>query len=874
MTPSIIERLDNGVGLVVRPMRLAPVVALQLWLDAGAADDPDDFPGMAHLLEHLLFKGNPSRRFHDLVATVEAVGGSFEAWTSHDHTVYELLLPSRQARLGLDILADALGPLSVDPDVLEREMSIITQEERQRADDVWTDAADVLVALAFEGHPYGRSVTGDPRKLRRATVDDVVSFHDRLYRGERMTLVVVGDLEPDDVRRDAAETLGALPGGGEPPARDPVPFPPQARVRTAVDVRGNGLATVGLGFRIPGARDPATPALALLDTVLGDGPASLLQAGLVRARELALHVEVAQYPERDGSVLAVIASVAPDKWSDALDAILDVLALLRRSDVPPVDLERARHLIATEALYGAEAVEDVAGRLGFDALATGDPDYEAVFQAQVAATTAGAVREAAATWLRPANLGAVVVLPQEDDEEISDEDIDAARERIRTAVRDRLSDDEPLQASTEPLDVTLACGARLVIRPEPGVPLVAVDAFFPGGQALESERTAGLQQILSRLLLRGAGGMSAAEIDRAIDEMAASVQPYAGADTLGISATFPAADALRGLALVADALRDPTFPEDEFERERRRLLADLRAAESDPFYVAGHELYPRLLPGHPYRFDPRGTPEALGRITHSSLVRAWNDDYPLHRLTIVVSGDVTPDAVRDTLDARLPSDPRSDAAALQAPGAVEAEVPERDQQVVVHGDFAQAYVLFGFRAPGGESDDRHAVSLLVEALAGDTGILMQEVREGRGLAYDVGAEARLPIGQGVVLVHASCDPRDVDAVLATIDDLLDDLAQNGLGPERLAHAQDLLVHSYALDLQRVSDRNRLAARGLFVHGTVPSFESYEQAIRAVTPDQAREVAADLFDPDNAVTIVVLPQDADAAADHHEDLETD
>ena len=110
-----------------------------------------------------------------------------------------------------------------------------------------------------------------------------------------------------------------------------------------------------------------------------------------------------------------------------------------------------------------------------------------------------------------------------------------------------------------------------------------------------------------------------------------------------------------------------------------------------------------------------------------------------------------------------------------------------------------------------------------------------------------------------MLVHASCDTRNVQAVLATIDDLLDDLAQNGLAPERLAHAQDLLVHSYALDLQRVADRNRLAARGLFVHGRIPSFESYEQAIRAVTPERAREIAADVFDPDHGVVVVVLPE---------------
>jgi zinc protease len=856
VTPPILERLDNGVGLVVRPMRLAPVVALQVWLDAGAADDPANFPGMAHLFEHLLFKDNPSRRFQDLVATVESVGGSFEAWTSHDHTVYEVLVPSRHARLGLDVLADALGPLGVDPEILRRETGIITQEERQRADDPWTDAADMLVALAFEGHVYARSVTGDPRKLRRAAPADVAAFHERYYRGERMTLVVVGDIDEQAIRGDVAQTLGALPGGDAPGLREPQPFPAQTRVRTAVEFRTGGLAYLGLGFRVPGARDPATASLALLDTVLGDGPSSLLQSAVVRAQELAVHVEVTQYPERDGSVLGVLASVAPDRWTDALDAILDVVGALKRTPLPAADLERAKRLIAAEALYGGEAAEDVAERIGFDTVATGNPDYEAVFQSQVATAGAETVREAARTHFRSNQLGVVVVLPQEGED--GDDDVEQVRERIRQAVRDRLGDDAAEPAAGAPLDTVLDCGTRLVVRPEPGAPLVAVDAFFPGGQVLESERTAGLQNLMARLLLRGAGTMSAEEIDRAIDEMAASVQPYAGADTLGISATFPAADALRGLALVADALRDPSFPDEEFERERRTLLGDLRAAESDPLFVASRELYPRLLPGHPYRFDPRGSAESLGRLTHRALVRAWTDGYPLDRLVVVVSGDISPVAVQNTLAARLHAGRPDRSSPLRAPEAVETPVPERDQQVVVHGDFAQAHVLLGFRTPGGEADDRYPLSLLVEALAGDTGLLMQEIRESRGLAYDVGAEVRLPVGQGVLLVHAACDERNVDALLDALDELLDGLAENGLSDRQLAHAQELLIGSYAIDLQRVADRNRLAARGLFVQGELPAFENYERAIRAVTADRVRDLAASLFDAENGVTAIVLP----------------
>jgi zinc protease len=864
-----LERLDNGLGIVVRPLRLAPVVALQVWVDVGAADDPPEFPGMAHLFEHLLFKENPSRRFQDHVATVEAVGGSFSAFTSHDHTMYEVLLPSRHVRLGLDVLADALGPIAVAPEVLPRESGIITQEERQRADEPWTDVSDMLVALAFEGHPYARSVTGDPAKLRRATPGDVRAFHDRFYRGERMTLVAVGDVDPAAFVAAAAETMGELPGGGDPEPRAAQAFSPQARVRTAVEFRAAGVAYVGLGFRIPGARDPATPPLALLETVLGDGPASLLQSDVVRAQELAVHVEVTQYPEREASVLAVLASTAPDRWAEALDALLGVLARVRRQPIPAVDLERARRLVAAGALYGQEAVEDVAERIGFDVLATGDPDYESVFQAQVARVDASAVQEAARTHLAADRLGVVVVLPQ-GEAGGSAEDVEKIRERVRRAVRDTLGRDETPAATAEPADVRLGCGGRLVVRPEPGAPLVAIDAFYPGGQILESERTAGLQALLARLLVRGSGAMTAGEIDRAIDETAATVTPYAGADTLGISAVFPAADALRGLALVADVLRDPAFPPEEFERERRRTLADLQAAESDPYWVASRELYPRLLPGHPYRLDPHGTPASVGRLTPRALRKAWEDGYPADRLIVVVSGDIPADEVQRTLEARLPCGRRARSSPLRAPAPVEAAVPERDRQVVVHGDFLQAYVMVGFRTPGGDSEERHAVSLLVEALSGDTGLLMREVREARGLAYDVGAEARLPLGQGVMTAYAACDERNVEAVLANIDDLLDRLAEEGLPAEDLAHAQDLLIGSYALDLQRVADRNRLAARGIYVQGELPTPERYEAAVRAVTAEQVREVAAEIFDGDRSVTVVVLPEGAEEEEEEERD----
>ena len=118
-------------------------------------------------------------------------------------------------------------------------------------------------------------------------------------------------------------------------------------------------------------------------------------------------------------------------------------------------------------------------------------------------------------------------------------------------------------------------------------------------------------------------------------------------------------------------------------------------------------------------------------------------------------------------------------------------------------------------------------------------------------------------GKQVIMAECHSDDRNVEALLDALNELLDRVAEQGLTAEQLAHAQELLVGSYALDLQRVADRNRLAARGLFVQGVLPAFESYERAIRAVTTQQVRDLAEDLFDADNGVTIVVLPEGAGA-----------
>src|SRR5512132_1202581 len=270
--------LPNGIPVIIQEHRASDVVALQLWVRAGGRDEAVAELGLAHYLEHMLFKGTSTRPPGFIERDVEGVGGRINAGTSWDYTFYHTVLPARRAVAGIEMLADIVVDASLDANLLEQEKHVVLEEMRRADDSPRGFLFRRLYALAFDGHPYGRPVIGTPELIQGLTRETLVGFYRRLYVPEALSLVVVGAVDREEVLRVAEASLGRLP----PTGRWRLPAAPVAELRSqrAEITRAGASSYLGMAWLAPRLDHADTPALDLLISILGGTRSSRLVEAL------------------------------------------------------------------------------------------------------------------------------------------------------------------------------------------------------------------------------------------------------------------------------------------------------------------------------------------------------------------------------------------------------------------------------------------------------------------------------------------------------------------------------------------------------------------------------------------------------------------
>src|SRR5260370_12727299 len=228
-------RLDNGLTVVLDEQNAAKVAAFQVWVNAGSADERPDGAGLAHLHEHMLFKGTARRRPGEIAREVEAHGGEINAWTSFDQTVYHIVVASQFAQRGVDLLGDAMRSSVFDPAELSREVEVVCEEIRRSEDIPARRASRDLFATAYRVHPYQRPVIGTEQSVRGFTREKVLDFYRRHYSPSNMVLAAAGDFREADLRAWVEDYFGGdwvrPDSGPRSPPQEPTGSPPRLHLR-------------------------------------------------------------------------------------------------------------------------------------------------------------------------------------------------------------------------------------------------------------------------------------------------------------------------------------------------------------------------------------------------------------------------------------------------------------------------------------------------------------------------------------------------------------------------------------------------------------------------------------------------------------------
>lgn len=862
LDPASVQRrtLANGLRVLVRRDATAPVVAIVTHVDAGYFDETDDVVGIAHVLEHMYFKGTPTRGVGEIARQTKAVGGYLNAATIYDHTLYYAVVPSSGFLPALEIQADAYRNSLIDAGELARELEVIVQEAKRKADNPSALATETLYELLHDRHRIRRWRIGREDGLRRLTRDDLLRFYRTFYRPSTTTLAIVGDVDPETTFARVVALYGDLPAGE--PARTPGPEETHGAGFRYRELSGDIAQTqIALGWRAPGTLHSDTPALDVLSIVLGTGRASRLFRA-VRERQLASGITAYHYTPRDIGVFVVHAETPPDKAAMALDAAWDQLRRVRDEGVGAFEIERARRI--TESRW-VRRLEDMEGQANYLAEweSLGNWEIGERYFERVLAVTATDVQRVAQAWL-PEDQGSVLVYRPERAMPVA-ADAGAMRRRLaraRVAPLDGASRvdhaDTPATAPRPSREAPqhgvhvyrLASGVPVLVKHRVGSPLTYTGVFALGGASDETEPIGGRTLLMARTALKGTIRRGAVQIAEAGELLGGSVGASVASDVVGWTISVPAQHAAAALELLADVAQQPVFAAEALETERAIALADLATLRDDMYRYPMRLAASAAFAGHPYGLSPLGSEASLRAHTRDQL-SVWHQQRVLAAPTvIVIVGPGDPDELAlaaarhfTRLTWRAPAD-------LPAP-----RWPADVVQVVEGRDKAQTALALAWPAPARRDVERFEIAMLTGVASGLGGRLFEELRDRQSLCYTVQAFASERRAAGTFNAYIATSPEKEDVARAGLLAQVDRLRTEPVTADELQRAQ-----TYALGTHAIRQQSGSAVMGeildAWLFGSLAELAEYESRVRAVTVEGMRDVARRFLDPARRVEGIV------------------
>ena len=389
-----LSTLANGVRVVSRAMPHVETVALGLHVDTGARFETEATNGVAHLLEHMVFKGTTTRSARAIAEVIEDVGGSLNAYTARDMTVFHARLLADDAALGLDVIADLVRNPRFDTDELEREKAVVLQELGEARDTPDDIVFDHLQAAAYPDQALGRSILGSEASIAALTVGDLRDWLAVQYRGGSCIVAAAGNVDHDALVVSSERLFGDL-GRGTRPQPVPATFAPS----TVHDRRKFEQAHLTLGTAAVGHSHPDYDAVALYVTAVGGGASSRLFQELREERGLAYSVYASTTPYADSGLFSVYLATARGDAAAAVDLAVDVMADTAAT-LRPDELARAKAQIRAGLLMSLEAPGGWAEFLARQLLAHGKLQTPADLVARIDAVDLDHVRAAAGRLTR------------------------------------------------------------------------------------------------------------------------------------------------------------------------------------------------------------------------------------------------------------------------------------------------------------------------------------------------------------------------------------------------------------------------------------------------------------------------------------------
>ncbi len=414
--PADVFRLSNGLTVIHQHLPATPVVVVDVWVRAGAIAEPDEWSGMAHFLEHMIFKGTPALPTGVFDSVIESRGGMSNAATSHDYAHFFITTAAQYLGDTLPLLADLVLHAAIPDDEFDREMDVVLEEIRSCYDNPDWIGFQALSESVYQRHPYGRSVLGTEEQLMKRSPQQMRNFHSTHYQPENMTVVIVGGVEQEMALNLVNQSFQDFPHPAECPKFVVEAEPPITGVRRQElylpRLEQARLLMAWIGPGMDQLRDAY--GLDLLSVLLADGRSSRLVRELREEERLVYDIHSAFSLQRDSSLFTISACLEPQHLEQVEELICDRLFQLQKKPVSQKELSRCQRLLCNDYIFSTEAASQLAGLYGYyNTIATAD--VAVTYPHQIQRLKASDIMHLAQQYLSPHHYAVTVLKPMTGD---------------------------------------------------------------------------------------------------------------------------------------------------------------------------------------------------------------------------------------------------------------------------------------------------------------------------------------------------------------------------------------------------------------------------------------------------------------------------
>ena len=732
--------LPNGLQVILHVDRKLPIVHVNQWFHVGSKNEKPGRTGFAHLFEHMMFQGSKNAKGEYFVY-VEKAGanlqeGGVNGTTNTDRTNYFATVPSGNLENLLWLESDRLATLleAVDQAKLDNQRDVVKNERRQGLEN---QPYGRWYSLLFEnlypaGHPYSWPVIGSQEDLTAASLDDVKEFFRTYYSPNNLSLAIAGDFDPAEAKALVAKYFGGIPAG--PALARPDRFIPALDGEKVVEVADRvPQERVYMGWVSPPYFTPGEAELELASRILTDGLASRLNKILVYDKQLCTAVGSFQNSQEIASAFIVIATARPGASLSEIESIVtDEIARLAKTGPTAAELARAKTKQEFEFVSQLERIGGFGGKadlLNQYNTFLGDPGKLKDDLGRYRRATAVDVQKAVDRWLNTTNRALIRFHPETSGR--------ADEGTLDRSTEPALGSDRAFRAP-EVGAAKLENGLEVFVVERADLPKVAVAFATRAGSVADPAGKEGVAQLTMANIDMGTRTRQALAIEDALGDLGTSLSGAAYRESAQLSFEVLKRNLSGALAIAADVVRNPTFPAEELERERKRHLDNLAQQAKNPNAIA-NRLRVMLAFGadHPYGRPSGGLPSTVEGIQREDLQRFHAERWRPAGSALVFVGAVSLNEAVTLARTHFGAWKGEAPAAVQIPAprpAAPGKIYLVDRQ-----DSAQSVIAQFLPAPPRRTDDYYALQL-ADAVWGGGGFgtrLNLNLREDKGYSYGV-----------------------------------------------------------------------------------------------------------------------------------------